>query len=334
MTSKLLIEHLTIVLCAICIAIVAGLFLGVIAYLFPKARKVILNLADLLQTIPSLAMLGLIMIVIGAGKQTVIIGLALYSLLPIIRNTVLGLTEVSPAIKEAAMGCGMTKFQSLFQVELPMAFPVVFTGIRIATVNSISTAVFATFVGGGGIGPVIYRGIRIQNMGMILSGTAALMIMAIFFDTLMGWIERRMMAKNGLTPYPLTTPLNSPRKEGLPECPSVSSLFSLPLPCLPASSPAAAALSMKSNCMTATIPKSSWFTKWWNCWWRSRTDIEVTIKDQMSSVLMFRELTREDPSCDIMCSYDRIGTDHPSQTGPAGCPRGSNAVRLCERTGL
>ena len=200
MTSKLLIEHLTIVLCAIFIAIVAGLFLGVIAYLFPKARKVILNLADLLQTIPSLAMLGLIMIVIGAGKQTVIIGLALYSLLPIIRNTVLGLTEVSPAIKEAAMGCGMTKFQSLFQVELPMAFPVVFTGIRIATVNSISTAVFATFVGGGGIGSVIYRGIRIQNMGMILSGTAALMIMAIFFDTLMGWIERRMMAKNGLTP--------------------------------------------------------------------------------------------------------------------------------------
>ena len=198
MTSKLLIEHLTIVLCAICIAIVAGLFLGVIAYLFPKARKVILNLADLLQTIPSLAMLGLI--VIGAGKQTVIIGLALYSLLPIIRNTVLGLTEVSPAIKEAAMGCGMTKLQSLFQVELPLAFPVVFTGIRIATVNSISTAVFATFVGGGGIGSVIYRGIRIQNMGMILSGTAALMIMAIFFDTLMGWIERRMMAKNGLTP--------------------------------------------------------------------------------------------------------------------------------------
>lgn len=200
MTSKLLIEHLTIVLCAISIAIVAGLFLGVIAYLFPKARKVILNLADLLQTVPSLAMLGLIMIVIGAGKQTVITGLALYSLLPIIRNTVLGLTEVSPAIKEAAMGCGMTKLQSLFQVELPMAFPMVFTGIRIATVNSISTAVFATFVGGGGIGSVIYRGIRIQNMGMILSGTAALMAMAIFFDTLMGWIERRMMAKNGLTP--------------------------------------------------------------------------------------------------------------------------------------
>lgn len=200
MTTKLLIEHLTIVLCAICIAIVAGLILGVIAYLFPKARKVILNLADLLQTIPSLAMLGLIMIVIGAGKQTVITGLALYSLLPIIRNTVLGLTEVSPAIKEAAMGCGMTKLQSLFQVELPLAFPVVFTGIRIATVNSISTAVFATFVGGGGIGSVIYRGIRIQNMGMILSGTAALMVMAIFFDTLMGWIERRMMAKNGLSP--------------------------------------------------------------------------------------------------------------------------------------
>ena len=115
MTSKLLIEHLTIVLCAICIAIVAGLFLGVIAYLFPKARKVILNLADLLQTIPSLAMLGLIMIVIGAGKQTVIIGLALYSLLPIIRNTVLGLTEVSrienPDFTIVYLGDGVSDFQ-------------------------------------------------------------------------------------------------------------------------------------------------------------------------------------------------------------------------------
>ena len=200
MTSKMILEHLTIVLCAICIAIVVGLILGVISYLSPKARKVILNLADLLQTIPSLAMLGLIMIVIGAGKQTVIIGLSLYSLLPIIRNTNLGLTEVSPAVKEAAMGCGMTKLQSLFKVELPLAFPVVFTGIRIATVNSISTAVFATFVGGGGIGSVIYRGIRIQNMGLILSGTAALMIMAILFDTLMGWVERRMMARSGLAP--------------------------------------------------------------------------------------------------------------------------------------
>ena len=198
MTVNMILDHLFIVLAAICIAIVVGLFLGVLSYLSPAARKVILNIADLLQTIPSLAMLGLIMIVIGAGKQTVIIGLSLYSLLPIIRNTNLGLTEVSPAIKEAAMGCGMTKLQSLFQVELPIAFPVVFTGIRIAMVNSISTAVFATFVGGGGIGSVIYRGIRIQNMGLILSGTAALMITAIFFDTFMGWVERKMLSRHGL----------------------------------------------------------------------------------------------------------------------------------------
>lgn len=192
MTFDMFLEHLFMVFTAVIIAISVGIPLGVLTYFYPIAKKLILSVVDLLQTIPSLALLGIIMVFIGAGKPTVITGLVLYSLLPIVRNTYLGLSEVSPAIKEAARGMGMGKMYRLIRVELPIAFPVVFTGVRIATVNSIGAAVFAAFVGGGGLGSIIYRGIRIQNMGLIISGTLTLMAMAVLFDLTMGYIERRL----------------------------------------------------------------------------------------------------------------------------------------------
>ena len=193
-------KHLFYVLVSVSIGFVLGLFFGILLSRAPQLSAITLPLISVFQTIPGIVFIGILFLYTGMEPITVLIALSIYAMFPVLKNTYTGLLGVEKQYLEAAMGCGMTKFQSLFQVELPMAFPVVFTGIRIATVNSISTAVFATFVGGGGIGSVIYRGIRIQNMGMILSGTAALMIMAIFFDTLMGWIERRMMAKNGLTP--------------------------------------------------------------------------------------------------------------------------------------
>jgi osmoprotectant transport system permease protein len=122
----------------------------------------------------------------------VVIGLFLYSLMPVVHNTCVGLSEVDPAIKEVAFGMGMTRFYRLVHVELPIASPLIFAGIRIATVTSVGTAVFAYFVGGGGLGNVIYQGIRVQNMGLILSGTLALMLMAVLFDSIMGFIEKRM----------------------------------------------------------------------------------------------------------------------------------------------
>ncbi len=121
-----------------------------------------------------------------------IIGLVLYSLLPIVHNTYLGLENINPGIKRAARGMGMTKMDRLFSVELPLAFPIIFTGIRIATVTSIGVAVFATSVGGGGLGSIIYQGIRTQNMKLILSGTLSLMAMAIIFDGGMALIEKRL----------------------------------------------------------------------------------------------------------------------------------------------
>ena len=169
MSWNLVLEHLFIVLAASLLSILVGVSLGIWAYVSSKTRPVILRVVDLLQTIPSLAMLGIIMVFLGAGKITVIIGITLYSLLPIVRNTCLGLQQVDPGVKEAARGMGMSKPYRILMVEFPLAIPTVFTGVRIAVVNAIGTAVFAAFVGGGGLGGIINRGIRIQDMRLILT---------------------------------------------------------------------------------------------------------------------------------------------------------------------
>ena len=136
-------EHLFIVLAASILSIAIGLPLGILSYVYPRVRAVTLRVVDLLQTIPSLALLGIIMVFIGAGKLTVIIGITLYSLLPIVRNTCLGLQEVDPGVKEAARAMGMTKAYRTLMVQFPLAFLTVFAGIRIAVVNAIGAAVFA-----------------------------------------------------------------------------------------------------------------------------------------------------------------------------------------------
>ncbi|MDD2992411.1 MAG: ABC transporter permease [Pygmaiobacter sp.] len=192
MTMKLVLEHLYLVLLSVLFSTAVGLPLGIFAYLNRPARKVVLWASEVLQTIPALALLGMVMVLFGAGKPTVIIGLVLYSLLPIVHNTFLGLDNINPGIKEAARGMGLSKWDRLFSIELPLAFPMVFTGIRIATVTAVGVAVFATSVGGGGLGSIINQGIRTQNMRLIFSGTLTLMAMAVVFDAGMALIEKRM----------------------------------------------------------------------------------------------------------------------------------------------
>ena len=192
MNTKILLEHLYLVLMSVVLSIAVGLPLGITAYLYKPFRRPLLRVTELLQTIPALALLGMVMLVIGAGKTTVIIGLLLYSLLPIVHNSYIGLAQIDPAIKRAARGMGMSKFDRLFAVELPLASPLIFTGIRIATVTSVGIAVFATSVGGGGLGTLINQGIRTQNIQKILSGTLSLMAMAVIFDAVMAWIEKRL----------------------------------------------------------------------------------------------------------------------------------------------
>ena len=192
MNTKILLEHLYLVLLSVVLSIAVGLPLGITAYLYKPFRRPLLRVTELLQTIPALALLGMVMLVVGAGKTTVIIGLLLYSLLPIVHNSYIGLAQIDPAIKRAARGMGMSKFDRLFAVELPLAFPLIFTGIRIATVTSVGIAVFATSVGGGGLGALINQGIRTQNIQKILSGSHSLMAMAVIFDAVMAWIEKRL----------------------------------------------------------------------------------------------------------------------------------------------
>lgn len=192
MTLNMVMNHFYLVAAAVALTIVIGVPLGILAYFYKSVRKIILWVVEVLQTMPALALLGIIMVFLGAGKATVIIGLLLYSLLPVVQNTYVGLSEVDPAIKEVAQGMGMTKLYRLWHVEMPIAFPLIFTGIRIATVTSVGTAVFAAFVGGGGLGSLIYRGIRVSNMTMILSGTLVLMVMAVGCDGIMSYIEKRL----------------------------------------------------------------------------------------------------------------------------------------------
>lgn len=188
-------QHLYLVFMASLFTTIFGLVLGVIVYIFKPARKPILWVVDVLQTIPVLALLGTIMLVFGATSTTVIIGLVLYSLLPIVRNTYVGLSDIDPGIREAAIGMGMTKLQRLFKVEIPLAFPMIFTGIRIAVVTSIGTAVFGAVVGGGGLGSTINRAILIQDMSNLMKATITLMAMALIFDVGMGYIEKRLKAR-------------------------------------------------------------------------------------------------------------------------------------------
>ena len=163
MSLTMIWNHLALVLSALILAVAAGVPLGLVAYLSPNVGKVLLWAADLIQTIPALALLGVIMVIAGPGSPTAMIGLALYSLLPIARNTSLGLSQVPAHLKEAAAGMGMSPAYRLFHVDIPLAAPMLVTGVRIAAVNAIGTAVFASFVGGGGLGGLFYTAIPIRT---------------------------------------------------------------------------------------------------------------------------------------------------------------------------
>ena len=191
MTAAVILTHLALVVAALVFAVAAGVPLGVVCHFYPGARRVILRVVDFIQTTPALALLGFIMITpLGAGKPTVIVGLALYSLLPIVRNTCLGLDQVPAYLVEAGRGMGMTRRYRLFRVEMPLAAPIIFTGIRIAAVNAIGTAVFASFVGGGGLGSFLTTAIRQRDMATIFLGTGVLMAMALILDLIMALAER------------------------------------------------------------------------------------------------------------------------------------------------
>lgn len=190
-----ILEHMAIVSIAVLISSVLGIIMGIIAYWVRFLDSVILWVSEVLQTIPSLALLALLMIIFGLGDITMIVGLVLYALLPIVRNTYTGLKNVSPHLKDAARGMGMSKMQRLFKIEIPLSFPLIFSGIKIALVNSLSVAVMGVLIGANGLGTIIYRGIQSRNMMNILMGAIPVVIMALVFDFGMSKIEKKLIKR-------------------------------------------------------------------------------------------------------------------------------------------
>src|SRR5271156_6314467 len=187
-------EHLVLVLSAMAIAVGAGMPLGVLLTRRALLRGWVLGFANVMQTVPSLALFGFLIpipLIGGIGKRTAIVALVLYALLPILRNTLAGILGVDRAVRESAVAMGMTGRQLLWEVELPLAAPTIIAGVRIATVTTIGTATIAAAIGGGGLGVFIFRGIASVDSTQILAGAVPAAVLAPISDGGLSWIERR-----------------------------------------------------------------------------------------------------------------------------------------------
>ncbi|MEA5598929.1 ABC transporter permease [Rivularia sp. UHCC 0363] len=189
------IEHLVMVVIAISIATIIGIPLGILITRKKALSQPILSVANIFQTIPSLALFGLLIpvrVIGGIGPVPAIFALTLYSFLPIIRNTYTGIMNVNPAIREAGRGMGMTDRQLLFQVEIPLALGVILAGVRVAMVIGIGIATIAAAIGAGGLGVFIFRGISLVNNDLILAGAVPAAAIALIADLGIGALERRL----------------------------------------------------------------------------------------------------------------------------------------------
>ena len=189
---ELLWEHLQISALSISLAMLIGLAIGIVISEYPRSGKPVMALVNFIYTIPSISLLGFLIPLSGIGDATAIIALTVYALLPMVRNTHAGLTNVSPLLIEAAVGMGCTRGQVLTKIKLPLAMPVIMAGIRNMAVMTIALAGIASFIGAGGLGVAIYRGITTNNKAMTLAGSLLIALLAIAADTLIGVLEKRM----------------------------------------------------------------------------------------------------------------------------------------------
>jgi osmoprotectant transport system permease protein len=188
-------DHLTLVVISMDIAIAIAVPLGMLIVQHPRLRAIALGIASVFQTIPSLALFGFLIpipFIGGIGRRTAIVALVLYALLPILRNTYVGLTGIDPAILEAAEAMGMTATQILLRVRLPLALSIILAGIRTATVITIGVATIAAAIGAGGLGTFIFRGVAMVSDAVILAGAIPAALLAILADFLLGLLERRL----------------------------------------------------------------------------------------------------------------------------------------------
>ena len=195
--GSLTLDHVFLVGISILLASCIGLPLGIMLTRRPQFRKPILGLTNVIQTIPSLALFGFLIPAPWLGERAdrlAITALTLYALLPIVRNTYVGITGVDPALRETALGMGLTDRQLLFKVELPLASSVMLAGLRVATVPCVGVATIAAAIGAGGLGELIFRGVATVDNGLILAGAVPAALLAITADFILGTIEKHLRA--------------------------------------------------------------------------------------------------------------------------------------------
>jgi osmoprotectant transport system permease protein len=185
-------RHVEVSLIAVIISIVIAVPLGILIARYRKLAHIVVNSANIGQTVPSLAILGMVIPVLGIGLKPAVFALVLRGVLPIINNTYSGIANVNPSVIEAGRGMGMRNREILRLVELPLSFPVIMAGIRTATVLSISVATLAALIGAGGLGDLIFQGIMMADRNLLLAGSIPTALLAIGADLLLGGVEKRL----------------------------------------------------------------------------------------------------------------------------------------------
>lgn len=185
-------EHLYISLAAIVLGVIVAVPLGILLSRIPTLADRIISFVGILQTIPSLAILAFFIPLVGIGKIPAILALFFYSLLPILRNTYIGVRDVNKGIKEAGKGMGMNNWQQITKMELPLSIPVIMAGIRLSTVYLIGWAALAAFIGGGGLGDFIFDGLNLYMPSLILAGTIPATILAVIADRSLAVLENKL----------------------------------------------------------------------------------------------------------------------------------------------
>lgn len=191
-------EHIELVAVTLAIACAIGFPAAVMLARRKAWRRGVVGFVNIAQTVPSLALFGFLLplpLIGGIGKRTAVVALTLYALLPIVRNTLLGLLGVDAGVRESAEAMGMTARQILWQVDLPLATPSIVAGLRLATVTTVGTATIAAAIGGGGLGVFIFRGIAMVDKWTILAGAAPAAAMAVLADEAFGWLERSLRSR-------------------------------------------------------------------------------------------------------------------------------------------
>ena len=192
-----MLAHLRITFSGVLAAAAVGLPAAALLIRFQRLQRVLFVLIDAIQTVPTLAMLTFVMLLFGLNDRTVIVAIFFYSLFPIIRNTYVGLSSASPGTIRAGRGIGMTPLQLFTMIRFPLAAPLILTGIRLAVVSALGIATTGVFIGAGGLGMLIWRGIQTRNMAMMLSGAIPVSLLAILFEFVIGQIEKHLTKKTG-----------------------------------------------------------------------------------------------------------------------------------------